>query len=477
MTISRGYTPNRKFWDHIGRVTPNFEYSESHRLTGNYLPARWLPVQRLETENEAYKVISAGKVVALDQQGGFVPAGMKKAFNVATGSTAITYAAADVTYGTIDITTGVAVTAAQSYTESVVTAALRERGLIRHDQRAFDYISWPVGVAAYDVYQAAGADSYNPATLTYHNFRPQATVALLCDWALTYPVLPAKATTEAVTDNTAGGSDAMELIFQGTTSRASAANCGFFTATQIHAVTRYASLVAATDNVVAFVTVNYPIAHDTTETPFATNTSSCLVREVQSISAIAGAGDFYVDYDAGVIFLYEAGGDAVPSPWVAGTTTLTYYHYATEGSGTNTPSTYACATGNLEYGDFVTFDSYSNIIKATLDIGTAPGYYSTGTLYSVDPEYDTQETNATVSAQVEAAVAGYVQGIIGQVVGVNVYGEGIYSASGMERVRTSFDDQTLGATYRQPGSATAGRSDQLTYAGGAERMVIINLMK
>lgn len=475
MTINRGYSPNHKIWDHITRITPNVEYSESHRLNGGFTPARWLPISRYDQDLEYYKVVSTGKVVALDGQGNVVPAGLKKAFNVATGSNVLSYVAADATYGTINLVTGVAVTGAITYTEAQVTAALRERGLIRHDQKAFDFISWPIGIAPCDYYQAPGADTYNPATLTYHNFRPQASVAVLCDYVATYPLFPAKATTETVDATRMGGAaNLMERVLVGTDAR-DTSYIGFFSSAQIAAVTRYAGEVTAGDSVVALMVLNYPVAFDTTETPIATGTASCLVREVDSITSIVAAGDYYWDYEMGVLFLYESGGNAVPSPWVADSTTITYYHYMAVGDLTNTLSTYACATGNLDYGDFVTFDKYSNIIKADLDISAASGYDAAGGVYSVDPEYDDESDNAVISIQVEQAIEGYVNGIIGQVVAVNVYGEGAYSASGMERVRTVFEGAS-DPTYRQPGSATGGRTDQLTYAGAAERMVVINLI-
>jgi hypothetical protein len=460
----------------MGRITPNWEWSESHRPHAEWTVAGWLPVQRYETEIEAWFTVSAGKVVAEDTEGHLVPAGLKKTFNVATGTTVLTYTANDVAANVIDLTTGVAVAGATSYTEAQLTVALRERGLIRHTQRATDFISKPVGIATYNYYKAPGSDHYNPANLYQHNFRPQALVAITCDYVGTYPVLPALATTEATANRMGGAAGLMEDIFDGTTAREAAAT-GFFSSTQIAQVTRYASQVTAGDDVVCFLTINYPVAHITEDSPITTSTDACLVREVDSIARISAAGDYYIDYEVGAIFLYEAGGNAVPSPWVAATTTITYYHYQAEGTATNTVSTYACATGNLEYGDFLTYDANSNLVKATLDISAAEGYSSAsaGTLYSTDPDYDDPGTDAAISAQIEAAIDGHLFGIVGQIIGVNTFGEGQYSRAYLDRVATAYQGYSA-ANMQTPGSATGGRTDQLTYANGAERMILVNLI-
>jgi hypothetical protein len=212
MTIPRGYVANHKIWDRMGRITPNVEWSESHRPHAEWTVAEWLPVQRYEKEIEAWFTVSSGKVIAVDMQGNLVPAGLRKAWNVTSSDDILTYSQNDVDENVIDLTTGVAVVAADTYDEATVTAALKERGLIRHDQRAMDFISKPIGIAPYNYYKAPGSDHYNPATLREHNFRPQALVAVVCDYVATYPVLPAIAATEAIVDQTAGAANLMEML-------------------------------------------------------------------------------------------------------------------------------------------------------------------------------------------------------------------------------------------------------------------------
>lgn len=468
-----GYTADHKVWDQMGRNTPKVEWSESHRPSAEFMVAPWLPVQRYDREFENYFTVSSGKITAIDGEGHLVPAGLRKAFNVATSADALVYTATDVTENVINLVTGVLVTAAVTYTETELTSALRKRGLIRSDQRATDFISMPIGYASSNFYKAAGTDHYNPRNLFQHNFRPQALVSVGCDYVNIYPVLPAVTATETVVDQTGAGAGAFEDLFDGTVAR-NATYAGFFTATQVSAATRYSSTVAATTKVVALATINYPLAVITEDSPIVTSVDSCLVREVDAIASISAAGDFYVDYDMGIIFVYSADGASIPSPWVAASTTLTYYNYAS--AGTNV-STFACATGNLDYGDFVTYDSNSNLVKATLDIGTAPGYVTAadGALYSVDPEYDDETDNSVISLQVEKAVSGYVGGIVGQVIGVVNMGTGRYSKDLLDRVKTAYAGYSA-ANMQTPGSATGGRSDQLTYANAAERLVIVNMI-
>lgn len=471
MTIPRGYVADHKYWDRMGRITPNVEWSESHRPHFESMPAPWLPVQRKEEEFEYYIVVSSGKVVAESREGHVVPAGLRKAFNVAAGTTVLTYTATDVTEGVIDLTTGEAVAAATSYTQTQVTTALRQRGLIRHGEYAMDFISKPIGFASYNYYKAAGSDYYNPANLYKHNFRPQGIVAVTCDYVSTFPVLPALATTETMANDNTGGADAaMENFFNGTTTPRVA---GWFNSTQIHEVDRYASDVAAGDDVVAYMFVNYPVAHDTAESTIAASVAG-LTREVGSIGLISAAGDYFFDYEVGVLFLYEADGDAIPSPWTTAAT-ITYYHYATTGTATNTVSTYACATGNLEYGDFLTYDSNSNLVKAALDISAAEGYNASGVIFSADPEYDTQTDNSIISTQLEQAIDNHLFGIVGQIIGTTTFGVGRHSKDYLDRVHTAYMGQTA-ANMRTPGSATGGRTDQLTYANAAEKMIIVNLI-
>ena len=463
MAISRGYVPNHKVWDRMGRVTPNVEYSHSERPHFESFAAPWLPVQRYDYEYEYYIVISAGKVVGEDRNGHLVPAGLRKAWNIASGSTALSYTATDVAQNVIDLTTGAVVTGAVSYTQAQLTQALKERGLIKADEQAMDFISKPIGIASYNYWKAAGLDHYDPNTLFQHNFRPQALTAVTCDYCITVPVVPRQAATETMAnDRTGGASNELQHYLDGTHTR----DEGWFGSAQIAEVAKYDGVVASGDNVVCYMFLNYPLAEITDDTPFTASVAGLLYKK-SSVTDISVAGDYYIDNALGLLFVYEADGDAIPSPWTT-SATITYYHYNSEVSGAG--NSYMCATGDLNYGDLLTYDASSNLVKAVLDIGTAEGYDAAGAPYSADPEYDTQTDNSIISVQLEQAIANYDAGIVGQIIGVNTYPRDY-----LERVKTAYPGYSA-ANMRTPGSATGGRSDQLTYAGAAEKMIIVNLI-
>jgi len=460
MSIPRGYVPNHKYWDQIGRVTPIVEYCESHRPHIELTPAAWLPVGRYERELETYFVLSAGKVIAEDREGKAVPAGLKKLWNEGIGGAEVlTYTATDVTAGVIDLTTGALLTAAEGYTEAEITAALKERGLIRPTERACDFISKPIGIASYNYYKASGTDHYNPANLFQHNFRPQALVAVTCDYVAAYPVLPAVVASETM-DGAIGSSIDWSTARTG----------GWFNAAALNGLVKYASTIAATDDVVGYVFENYPLAAITTESQIVPSVAG-MINQVGSVGAINAAGDYFIDFDMGILFVYSAD-DQIPYPWSV-SSTIKYYHYQAEGTATNTVSTYACATGDLEYGDFVTYDKNSNLVKATLDISAAEGYNASFAKYSADPGFaaaGNPTADTAISRQLENAIGGYVTGIVGQVIGTKIFPKDY-----LERVKTAYEGQTA-ANMRTPGSATGGRTDQLTYANAAERMVVVNLI-
>lgn len=463
MAINYGYTPNIKTWDEMGRITPVTEVCEGIRPNLEAQVAPWLPVAggRYEERYKTYIIVSVGKVVARANDNFLVPAGLRKAWNVAGSSTILTYTSTDVTEKTMDLTTGTTVAAATSYTETQVTAALKERGMIRPDERAMDFIGRAIGCAGINYYTAA-RDSYssNPALLKQHNFEVQKNCTIVCDRAMQYPLLPAKVTTETTDGALANSAGSIDW--------SSARTGGWFGSTALNGLVKYSSVISAGDSIVGYVTEKYPLASNTTESAYEASVAG-LVNEVGSVAGITSAGDYFIDRELGIIFFYEDGGDAIPSPWSV-STTLTYYHYEDEGTATNTVTTYACITGNVQNGDFLTYDSNSNLVKATLDIGTAEGYDGSGNLYTTDPEYDDNTDNAAVSTQVEKAITGYVEGIIGQVLG-----DEVYPRDSLERVQSVYAGYSA-ANMRTPGSATDGRTDALTYANGAEKMVRVNLI-
>jgi hypothetical protein len=397
------YQANHKQWDHTGHIGPEIEHSESQYPHTEISPASWLPVVRYDKKVEEYIVIAAGKVVALDRQGNAVPAGLALSFEAASGSTVLTYTANDVSEGTIDLTTGSSVTAATSYTQNEVTVALRARALIGAAEYARDFIGSPVGYAQYSYFQWCGGDGWNPALYRKHNHNLQHQVSFGTDKILRLPVVPAEETTETMGD----GSISSSAITFGTSQ--------WHNATGLAATTRYADDVSVGDNVVAYVFGKTPVAKITDNTPIADSGSALATKtEVGSIAAVAAGGSsyFYIDYEAGVLFLYEADGNAVPSDFTDGTTTIDYYTYEDAATGTES---IAHVVGDVKPGDYLTFDSYSNFAVWSPDIGTCAGGAS-GAAYAADPDYGAG-ADATISAQLEAFVKESKTRVVAQVIG------------------------------------------------------------
>lgn len=439
-------------WDHTGFIFPEVEWSGSEYPGGEFKPADYLPLVRYEKKMENWMVIMPGKPIALDRLGRVVPAGMKVAFDVASGSTALTYTANDYTESVIDLTTGVAyaTNGTTNYTQNQLTLALRARGLIRATEVARDFVSTPIGYAPYAFLQWCGGDGFNPVNYRRHNYNMQHQTAVGCDKVLQVPLVPAEETTETMGDGTISGS----AITFGTSQ--------WHNATGLAATTRYSSLVSAGDNVVGYVFGKPPVATQVANHTEFTCTALSGKSEVSSIGAVSST-TYYVDYEAGVMFVYAAGGTAVPSPFVDGTTTITYYTYEDAATGS---ANLAMALGDLRPGDFVTFDSNGNWIRAHIDIGTAPN--GTDGHYTSDPDYSAG-TDANISAQLEATIEEAVFRTLGQVMAVVEY-----PRSGLERVKTQYTGLT--AVERMPGTATQGMVDALNLAGGADRMVVINFL-
>lgn len=457
MTDPRIYEANFKQWDHTGSIVPQVEHSESQYPSAELKPAPWLPVGSYDKKFEVYRVIAAGKPVALDGVGFAVPAGLKLAFETAGGSTILTYVAADATEGTTDLVTGETVTGATSYTQTEVTTALRARGLIRATEFARDFISNPIGYAPYSYLQWCGGDGFNPALYRQHNHNLQHGVACGTDKVLTIPIVPAQEATETMGD----GAISSSAITFGTSQWHDSAG--------IYATTRYASDVAIGDNVVAYVFGKTPVAKITQNTAI-TDSGGILATwtEVDSIASVIalGTGYFYIDYDAGVMFIYAAlGGVSVPSSFTDGTTTITYYTYEDAATGN---ANYAMALGDLRPGDLVTFDSTSSYVKWTPDLGTASGGAS-GAAYSADPDFSAAADSA-IAGQIEALVKDSSSRVVGQVLAIWTW-----PRSGLDRVMTQF--RQLTAVEQMPGTATAGMTDAIVLSGAANKVAIINFIK
>jgi hypothetical protein len=429
---SQQYSANHRGWDHVGNITPSVEYCESIRPHGEWMPADWLPVGRFDKYYEVFKVVSAGKAVALTRDGRLVPAGLKEKF--AGGGDVISYTADDVTEKTQDILTGAAVLAADlgaTRDAAAVAAALISRGLLATGESASDFISLPVGVAPYDYYQAPGGDGFNPADYRHHNHNMQHRAAILCDYVLELPLVPL-AVADEVMDGALGGGG----ITPGTGAWHTSA--GIAASTSLG----YDDEVSSGDDVVAYSMENVSVAKNIAGGALSTDASGGLLSEKGSITAVKNgqAGDFFLDEARGVLFLHETDGDAIPAPFSL-TAKISYAFYsdvAAAGLG------FTFASGDLKPGDLVKADANSNFKKADLALA--------GT------------TLANIQAALDERDA-----ILGQVLEVEEFPRDY-----LDRVRTAYTQ--LGTLDQMPGSASQGLPDKITYASAANRVVRINLI-
>lgn len=306
--IVNAYAPNHKVWDHAGNAFPNVEHSEGIRPAGEFKPAAWLPVQFFDKYYENWYVTLPGKIIACDNDGDLVPA------QYATSSVDIIYTADDVTEGTIDVETGVAVTAAKTVAVSGVTTFLGGTAALS--------CSKPLGVAPYGYLKWAGGDgdsnSSTPFQLRQHNYNMQHLVALLCDYVLILPLVPTHlSVAEALSlDSSVGSVRTMDAL------------------------------------------ANIPVAKNTVRTTmvFSGADGSDFVLQVNALALVTAEGDWFINLETGVITIFRAAGGPTAS--------LTYYYYSNATTAA-TVSVFASAVGDLNCGDFVESDDDSNFKLAT----------------------------------------------------------------------------------------------------------------
>lgn len=462
------YTANHKQWDHIGNLTPNLEYSEGVRPHFELQVAPWLPVNgatnnvnvglnaRYDVRFEEYVVISTGKVVAATCEGHVVPAGWKIGLqdivDAGTEASAIVleYTAVDVSVGTFNLFTQVAVTAAVTYTYNALQLQLQQLGLLSPTDALVDFVSRPAGLAMYDFFQAAGTDRNNPSTYRFHNHKLQDLVSIVCDYVVKFPhvphgtedaIVPAFADSFAIAnldDNNANGIWGSLATFQTQMDR-------YDDDTNADAV----GLALRYDNG-AKHTSRTPIAVTTTGS--VDKTSDVLVTQRFSVSDLAAAGDWFWDYQVGVLWLWDSGANALPADLDA-TDLVTFYHYHTIPTGSSV-TTFASFLGNVCPGDFVTYNVDSNLV---VDADFVAG------------DVAWSSSDATELAVVMNQVTNRHKSLLGQVLGVYTH-----PRQNLQKVRTSYAG--LGTMDQMPGSASAGYSDNVTYASASDREVVINLL-
>lgn len=441
--------------DVMDNITPNNVVQPNVSVpAGEWKPAAWLPIVWTGEASKDSFVISSGKVVAFDGEGRIVPAGYAKIFGdaAALSTSVLTYTSADVSAGVISLATGATCTAGAVRLDDLAEALL-SRGLVEHESVAsgfavagtFDktelgdcqlvceaFISDPVGICAYDVYVWAG-DSADQ--LNYLNYQKQHLIQFFTDMQLQVPHAALATATTGALSTAAAWTAAAAVDGEHFPSAEKAGSELFLTSTQIASLDKYSSLVSAGDDVVA-IALQEPPAVNTERTPIESS-GALLTRERTSIAKLAQAGDWYLDADARLLFLWEEDGDALPAG--AGTQTVTFYHYDNLASSADRQ---ICAVGDIKAGDYLTFDDKSNFVKLDVDASTLPG-----------------------------DICGRVLAIVSQPKGL------------LERVRTAWDGSSFSSSEQMPGTATAGYTDLITLSpenvdgtsGVADQVVLINV--
>jgi len=303
------YSASHKTWDHVGNILPDIEHSEGERPAIEFKPAAWLPVQFLDKYYEDWNVVMSGKILALDNDGRVCPA------QYGLGGATITYTQNDVDAQVTDVTTGLPCNAssisASPIDVSAVSAFLGRTSVAMA-------VSRPIGVAPYAYLRWAGGDGSNPANLIQHNYIRQHQVAVLCDYVVNAPLVPAVQTVTS-------------LSFGAPSSNLS------------------------TSSAVG----NKPVAANTVRTPIAFSggaSATLFINQVDTLALVTSAGDWFINLTTGVVTVYAASQPL--------TISISYYHYA---AAPSTVSKFSCAVGNLKPGDFVKCDANSNYVVAAVD--------------------------------------------------------------------------------------------------------------
>lgn len=315
------YSPVHKAWDHVGNMVPVVEHSEGIRPHGEFKPAAWLPVQFFDKYYENWFVVMPGKILAFDNQGRVCPA------QYGLDSATVTYTVNDVNAGVIDVRTGAALLLENI---GMFNVADVDDFMGTGEDMA---VSAPVGVAPYVMLQRAGDgssidDGFTPAAYRNHNYNMQHQVAILCDYVLELPLVPA------------------------TVSAAAAI-------TQASRTSNVATMNALS---------NLPVAKNTIRTPLTFSegagapgdVATRFAVEKDAATDVLAAGDWHINLTTGVITVYAA------SDIGATDYKLVYSHYASAPTGSSV-SKFACALGELKAGDFVKCNADSNFIKATTE--------------------------------------------------------------------------------------------------------------
>jgi hypothetical protein len=179
-------------------------------------------------------------------------------------------------------------------------------------------------------------------------------------------------------------------------------------------------------------------------------------------SLIAKEGDWYLDDEAGILLMWDDGGDTEPDRF----TSVKYYKYAGAASDFTDASKekMICFVGDCTPGDFVTFDQLSNL-KVLGDFVVADSTLESNGVAALKTELDRIGAAVEDRNFEESLVIGRVMDIIKEPRGL------------LERVKTGFSGEEFDTSAQMPGSATKGFSDLITLSEQliADQIVVVNV--
>jgi hypothetical protein len=503
-----------------GNLIPSIEHSGSDRPHSDIAAAEWLPLEMTATNTDMgffsyldgrrndYMVMMPGKLVALTREplsirqmvgegpvGRGVPAGVKISWAAAGGSDDILeYTALDVTYGTTDLTTGVAVTAAVAYDKDAVELALASRGLLFDGESAEDFISRPVGITPFAVHAWAGGDGLQPSGYNFHNYKREHKTQILCDLVVRLPRVPVDSVTIDADDYDAaglGGDGPTVLTNLSRRSELQDGDPGFLADPWLSGANfatyfgdRYKDGITNTEFVVLGLGYRHialpSFLHSITVTADgggADKTATVLARKRSHINSLSAEGDYFVDPGLGVIAFYVAGGNSLPATMAVNDDfTFDAHSSAAElvtedGSDSptlNPPSVYSAVKGQVKPGDFLVCDRYSDfrayVPKPAATVVDTTGDVAFDATVLDDLFIETWATDPSGTYDLP-------EDIVGQVLTLQRY-----PREDMAKRRTFHDNLPTGVLDKMPGSATDGFSDMITYSNGDEYEVIVNLI-
>lgn len=498
------YNPNfKKPALDYGRLIEPVTHSHDERIHAEFAPASWLPLGVTATNatmgffsheifnqnqiTKRYMVLLPGKLVGLTREnkavtefgedlqsgnrGRIVPAGVRINWRAASGGTDILeYTSLDVEERIMDLTTGEPVVAPVAYDKDTVTAALRGRGLLGAEEELHEFVSRPVGFMETAVYAWCGGDGIQPRGFRHHNYKVQGEVPVIQDGhALRLPQVPLADATVTVPVIGTVASDIVET--EGGSPLWVTSAGGELSGLDL--TLRYGSDLTGVD-FVGLVLGTRSIEHSFI-TPLkitrggADVTSAVLKSRKESIAQLSKAGDYYVDLDMGILFMYEDGGDAIPTGMAAGDVVTFFRNTA---SDTTQETLFASVKGDVVPGDFLVCDGQSNFRKYV----PAPDLIlSTETVFVAGGSGDPADIEVSVLVSpgpIDQSLYDRPEDIVGQV--VYMFRSPVKDVA---MVHTYHDNRLAsGIRDRMAGSATEGFTTRQTYALGGQFEVVVNFI-